>query len=166
MKHFLFILFNMLAGISQAFSQDPFSEKAGNGFYEIAGPLQIAPIYTDHEDETLINKAAILFQQDLKNVTGKTAGIRASRPGLEKNIIVIGSLKNSYLVKELIRNKKLDPKLISGKWEAYTIQTIRNPWKGVDNALVIAGSDRRGTAYGVFELGHQYSPMKSLTQAS
>ena len=44
---------------------------------------------------------------------------------------------------------------IKDKWEAYLIQTISNPFKGIGNALVITGSDRRGTAYGVFELSKQ-----------
>jgi hypothetical protein len=44
---------------------------------------------------------------------------------------------------------------LKGKWEAYRLQVVKNPFKGIDQALVIAGSDRRGTAYGVFTLSSQ-----------
>ncbi len=44
---------------------------------------------------------------------------------------------------------------IKNKWEAYQIQIINNPFKGIDKRLVIAGSDKRGTAYGVFEISKQ-----------
>ncbi len=42
-----------------------------------------------------------------------------------------------------------------GQWEAFCLQTVARPAAGVQNALVIVGSDRRGTAYGVFELSEQ-----------
>lgn len=44
---------------------------------------------------------------------------------------------------------------LKGKWEAYRLQVVKTPFKGIDQALVIAGSDRRGTAYGVFTLSAQ-----------
>jgi len=37
----------------------------------------------------------------------------------------------------------------------FTIQVVNNPLKGINSALVIAGSDRRGTDTGVFELSQQ-----------
>ncbi|MEI9806933.1 MAG: glycosyl hydrolase 115 family protein [Bacteroidota bacterium] len=39
--------------------------------------------------------------------------------------------------------------------EGYLIQAVANPFKGIDNALIIAGSDRRGAAYGVAEISQQ-----------
>ena len=44
---------------------------------------------------------------------------------------------------------------IKNKWEAYQVQVVKNPFKNVPQALVITGSDRRGTAYGMFELSSQ-----------
>ena len=73
----------------------------------------------------------------------------------EKNIIIIGSIAQSSFIKQLMQSKKINTDNIKGKWEAYQVQVIRNPFKGVEKALVIAGSDKRGTAYGVFELSKQ-----------
>ena len=47
---------------------------------------------------------------------------------------------------------KLDLDAIRGKWECYSFQVIENPWPGIGTALVIAGSDKRGTIYGLFHL--------------
>ncbi len=44
---------------------------------------------------------------------------------------------------------------IKNKWEGYQLQTVSHPFPGIENALVIFGSDRRGTAYGVLELSRQ-----------
>ncbi len=64
----------------------------------------------------------------------------------------MGTIGHSALIDGLVRAGKLDVKPITGKWESYTISTVKDPMPGVSAALVIAGSDRRGTAYGSFDL--------------
>ncbi|KQV61137.1 hypothetical protein ASC95_06985 [Pelomonas sp. Root1217] len=46
----------------------------------------------------------------------------------------------------------LDLSKLKGCWECFQIALLRNPKPGVKAALVIAGADRRGTAYGVYTL--------------
>ena len=41
---------------------------------------------------------------------------------------------------------------MEGAWERYLIQTVNHPFPGVDKALIVAGSDRRGASYGLFSL--------------
>src|SRR5690606_19386839 len=41
---------------------------------------------------------------------------------------------------------------VKDQWERYTIQLVNKPFPNVKKALVIAGSDRRGTAYGLFSI--------------
>ena len=114
-----------------------------------------ATIYTDPNDLPLVQKSASLFQQDIEMVSGVKSKLVTDKRQLKNNIVIIGTITNSSLIKELISEKKINIAPITNKWEAYLIQTIKQPFKGVDNALVIAGSDRRGTAYGVFELSKQ-----------
>ena len=73
----------------------------------------------------------------------------------QKNIIILGTFKGSSIIQKLIAEKKIDINTIKGKWEAFQMQTVKNPTKGIENALVITGSDKRGTAYGVLELSRQ-----------
>ncbi|HEY9107948.1 MAG TPA: glycosyl hydrolase 115 family protein, partial [Roseateles sp.] len=52
----------------------------------------------------------------------------------------------------LIDASGLDLGRLKGCWECFQIALLRNPAPGVKQALVIAGADRRGTAYGVYTL--------------
>lgn len=103
-------------------------------------------------DEALVQKAAALLQQDIEMVSGTKPSIINNITLSTKTVIIIGSLKKSSLIQQLIQQKKININSIINKWEAYQIQSIKNPFKGIDNALVITGSDRRVTAFGVFEL--------------
>ncbi len=113
-------------------------------------------IYVDSADYPLVKKSAELLQQDMEAVTGNRPAIVFSFNKPYKNLIVIGS-RQSALIKELQQKKLLNLQAIAGKWEAYQIQTIdvSRVFMPSGQFLVIAGSDRRGTAYGVFELSKQ-----------
>jgi Glycosyl hydrolase family 115/Gylcosyl hydrolase family 115 C-terminal domain/S-layer like family, C-terminal region len=113
-----------------------------------------AVIYVDANDIALVKRSAQFLQQDIEAVTGKKLSLVNTIP-VAKNIIIIGSVENSALVKQLIQQQKINVSTLKNKWEAYKIQTIKNPFKGIANALVVAGSDRRGTAFGVFEFSKQ-----------
>jgi len=131
------------------------ANKAAAGAFPLVSGEQSAPIYADENDHWLVQKAANLLQSDIEKVTGKKPDLAHALPAAAKNIIIIGSLDKSGLIKQLVTANKLHIDSIKGKWEAFQLQMVRQPFSGVDNALVITGSDRRGTAYGVFELSKQ-----------
>jgi hypothetical protein len=112
-------------------------------------------IYTDAGDHALVQKAASLFQKDLQLVTGQLPVLLHSSPGAAANLVIIGSLDSSLLLQQLVKSGKLHAERIAGKWEGFVWQVVQQPFAGVAQALVIAGSDRRGTAYGVFELSRK-----------
>jgi hypothetical protein len=126
-----------------------FDTKLANSF-----SINDASIYVDVNDLTLVKKSAQFLQQDIEAVTGKKLQLTNTIPSA-KNIIIIGSIENSSLIKQLVQQKKINIAPFKNTWEAYQIQTIKNPFKGVNNALVIAGADRRGTAFGIFEISKQ-----------
>jgi len=55
----------------------------------------------------------------------------------------------------LVAAGKLDVSGIKGKWDGYMIETVVDPFPGVERALVIAGNDKRGTIYGIYHLSEQ-----------
>ncbi|HEY4288839.1 MAG TPA: glycosyl hydrolase 115 family protein [Puia sp.] len=129
------VLFPLLLMIFSAFSQTTIA------------------IYVDSTDHWLVNKAAALLQEDILRITGKRPLILNSLPKTSiPQLIIIGSLDQSPLVQNLASNHRIPSDKIKGKWESFLLKTIHKPFPHVDNALVIAGSDRRGTAYGVFDL--------------
>lgn len=106
----------------------------------------------DETDDIGVQIAAKALQKDFKMVSGKEAKI-LNEPS-EKSVVIIGTLESKY-IKQIIKNKKLDKKELEGKYEKYIMTTIANPIEGVEEALVIAGSDKRGTIYGIYELSEQ-----------
>ncbi len=112
-------------------------------------------ICVDAADFTAVHTAASLLQRDIKAVTGKEPALKGSVNALSGNIIIVGSLEKSALIRKLVQTGKIKVNSCRQKWEAYQLQTISRPFPGVSNALVIMGSDRRGTAFGVFELSKQ-----------
>ncbi len=113
-----------------------------------------AVIVVDSAEPLLIKKAAALLQQDVEAVTGKVIAIANTIIG-GKNVILIGTIAQSAFIRELVKQKRLNVASVQNKWEGYLLQYVSSPFKGVGHALVIAGSDRRGAAFGVFELSKQ-----------
>ena len=114
-----------------------------------------ASICVDVNDDATVQLAASFLQQDLEAVTGKRPELKTSLNGCTGNVIIIGSLEKSAIIRQWVNQKKIKVDQLKGKWEAYQLISVANPAKGIANALVITGSDRRGTAFGVFELSKQ-----------
>jgi hypothetical protein len=98
-----------------------------------------------------VNKVAALVRQDIYQVTGFHAG-EYTRGCKCKNLIIYGTVGMSDYLDELEDEGRIDLREVRGKWEVYSFQVVDNPMEGVDHALVIAGSDKRGTIYGLFHL--------------
>ncbi|MDB5192874.1 MAG: glycosyhydrolase [Segetibacter sp.] len=135
-------------------AQQLISAKKTAASFPIVSTNQPTTIYVDANDYAVVRKAAELMQHDIKKVTGKKPPLTNAMPA-EKNVIIVGTIGKSKMIDELITLQKINIDTLKGKWEAYQLQVVKNPFKGVDNALIITGSDRRGTAYGVFELTQQ-----------
>ena len=149
----LYLLLAVLLIWVAAPAQNFVTTKREDAAFAIASPLP--SIYVDKNDDWLISKAASLLQTDIEAVTGKRPLIVNELHSVSKNIIILGTFKGSSIIQKLIAEKKIDINTIKGKWEAFQMQTVKNPIKGIENALVITGSDKRGTAYGVLELSRQ-----------
>ncbi len=151
----LFLIIIVIA-MSQALRAQRFvfAQKLSNAF-PIVTSSETTSIYVDSNDDWLVHKAALLLQNDIEMVTGKKPYIVSSLSSSTKNIIIIGTINCSAIVDELIKTKQLNVDSVIGRWEAFTLQTINKPLKGIDNALVIVGNDKRGVAYGTFTLSEQ-----------
>jgi hypothetical protein len=117
--------------------------------------VQSAGILVSPEDDWLVHQAAKLLQQDIQMVTGQAPEIMTSLPTTPgKNFIIIGTVGGCKWIDSLAAAHRLDIDSVKGKWEAFSIAALNGP-NGFSNTLVIAGSDKRGAAYGVFELSRQ-----------
>jgi hypothetical protein len=118
----------------------------------VAGRGTPSPIYVDPGDFPGVARAANDLAQDVGRVSGNAPAVVRATDGLSPTPILAGTLGKSDVVDRLVASGKLDVSAIRGKWESYVIQTIANPLPGVKQALVIAGSDKRGTIYGIYDV--------------
>ncbi len=98
-----------------------------------------------------VNRVASMVRDDLYLVTGFHAG-EYSKDDKCRNLVIFGTVDRSDYLARLEERGIIDLSPIRGKWEVYSFQVIDAPLEGVDHALVIAGSDKRGTIYGLFHL--------------
>ncbi len=106
---------------------------------------QTAVIRTDPADFKVVQIAANLLAEDVERVTGKKPVLNSTGPDVTAPTVLVGTLGHSAPIDALVAAKKLDVAQLKDQWESFLITTV-------DGQLVIAGSDRRGTAFGVFEL--------------
>ena len=122
-------------------------------FFPLAGSHQTADIYVEAGAAKVVSIAAAALQHDIKDITGTSPAIQDELPvGTAPAMIIIGTLGHGGWADLLSRQGKLHTASITNKWESFTISIINNPFPRIPQALVIAGSDARGTAFGVFEL--------------
>lgn len=110
-------------------------------------------LYVDANDERGISNAISNLSEDFRRVTGSPAAIVSAVSGQER-LLIAGTVKNPVIAK-LIKDGKIDGGELAGKREKYIITTVSKPVSGVEEALVIAGSDRRGVIYGIYEISEQ-----------
>ena len=111
----------------------------------------VAPIAIETNDERAVPRAAGDLADDLLRVTGMKPEVVSPAEG-KSSAILIGTLGRGGIIDRLAAEGKLDASGIRGQWESYVLQVVRNPTTNIDRALVIAGSDRRGTVYGIYRL--------------
>ena len=101
-------------------------------------------IYIDANDCRGVSYATNALVRDISKVSGSQATITSNR----KATILVGTIGHSAAIDQLIKQKRINGNLLKGKREKFIITVV-------DNQLVIAGSDRRGTIYGIYELSQQ-----------
>jgi hypothetical protein len=123
--------------------------------FPIVQKKQAATIYVDPADWPGVIRAAKDLQSDIARVTGCTPAISNDAGHLSGDTIIIGTAGKSRTIADLAKAGKIDTSQITGKWESFFLQVIQNPLPNVRNALVITGSDKRGTIYGIYDLSEQ-----------
>jgi hypothetical protein len=128
--------------------------ESGMDFPIVAADRTTALIRYDIGDYKGVIRAIGDLQSDIDRVTGVKPRLVTSDASANYEI-VIGTLGMSKLIDNLASSGKLDVRDLKGKWETFVITTVRDPKPGTQQYLVIAGSDKRGTIYGIYELSRQ-----------
>ena len=123
-----------------------------SGAFCLASAGRLSPLVVSSADFPAVRRAIGSLQSDLHAVTGSRVRVFADSLPAAKEIVLIGTIGRSPLIDELIHSGQVDTSGVSGKWEAFLLQVLDKPFPGVDRAFVIAGSDKRGTVYGMYYL--------------
>ncbi len=129
---------------------------AAPGSFPLVSRGVAAPLYADSGDWPGVLRAVADLRADIGRVTGVTPqtltdSARFSSP----QAVIIGTVGRSRVIQRLAADGRIDVTPIAGKWESFFLETVSNPMPGVGSALVIAGSDKRGTIYGIYDLSRQ-----------
>ncbi len=122
----------------------PLGEVLLSGEVTLSSPLFV----TDeaHEYATVLRALSDL-QNDFKAVTGNTPAVKGALEATSTTLIV-GTIGQNDFIDSLIAGGTLDVSEIEGQWEAYKIGVYAG--LGAEKTVVIAGSDARGTIYGIY----------------
>ena len=124
----------------------------------IASKGTTATIAVDVDDWKGVIRAARDLGDDIRKVTGVSSQVDLQSlvsvgqlPHERKNLsgsMIVGTIGKSHLIDRLVEQKKIDVRQVRGKWESYLIDVV-------DGNLVIAGSDKRGTIYGIYDISER-----------
>jgi hypothetical protein len=108
-------------------------------------------VVADTENDSVLRAAADL-RDDIASISGIQPISATFMPQRANGTVIVGTLGASPLIEGLVKAGKLNATGLKGQWEGYVEQVVDDPAPGVPRALVIAGSDRRGTIYGIYDL--------------
>jgi hypothetical protein len=129
--------------------------ESGPGSFPVAREAQTAAIYFNAADWPGVIRAAGDLQSDIARVTGHGVKISPDSGRINGNAIIVGTIGKGGIVDRLIEIGKIDVSPIAGKWESFFLEVVDDPLPDVQSALVIVGSDKRGTIYGIYDLCEQ-----------
>ncbi|HEX5184417.1 MAG TPA: glycosyl hydrolase 115 family protein [Allosphingosinicella sp.] len=124
------------------------NEKAPNALALIEAGRPVRIVTDAHDDPGVLDAAA-----NLRADLGRVAGSAEPRAGADA--IIVGTIGRDAMIDALIREHRLDVRNVAGRWEASVRQIVEHPAPGIARALVIAGADRRGTIFGIYDLSRR-----------
>ncbi|KAL4791925.1 hypothetical protein BDV19DRAFT_392699 [Aspergillus venezuelensis] len=116
-----------------------------------------AVIFTAPNEQRGVVRAAHDLALDFGRVMGVNGtvhenGTTALNSTLDRGVVLVGTIGHSTIIDHLAKSGKIDVSNVKGKWESYVQASVEKPLPGISHALVIAGSDKRGTIYGIYDI--------------
>lgn len=146
MKQLLSLLMLLLSVAAYAGNVLSVSEKPTQKNFD----LKSASILFDDDESVTVKTSISLFAEDIERVSGVKPELTNEMP--QSNVVIVGTIGSGRWIEQLVKSKKINVSKIANGREQFLVKVVEKPFKGVDKALVIAGSDRRGTAYGLFSI--------------
>ncbi|MEZ0470759.1 glycosyl hydrolase 115 family protein [Luteimonas salinilitoris] len=150
----------LVAGASRAQATDctrpaAVCERAVDGALPLIADGVPATVLAGADDFPGVLRAARDLRADLSAVAGAEADFSTGAGAAGRTAIIVGTLGHSARVDRIVRERGIDTHHVAGRWEAHLIEVVDAPEPGIDRALLIAGADKRGTVFGIYELSRR-----------
>lgn len=150
------VISGLFSSVAFALGEESWLAKnAKSGNFILVGASSKASLYIGETDWPGVKRAAKNLQTDITKVTQQELSLVATAQMLSSSAVIIGTLGKDSLIDQLVAENKIDVSEIEGKWDAFSVQLVKNPLPNVKQALVIVGADKRGTTYGIYSLSEQ-----------
>ena len=150
--HIVLLILGLTGIVLISNGEDLKSNNSGNSVFRIVGNAQSVPILYDRNDADVVGISTKALANDIKLITDISPALETSIKSDIEAAIIAGTIGKSKPIDTMIKTEKLSVNAIKGKWESFIIQVVVNPLSNIRRALVICGSNPRGTAFGIFEL--------------
>jgi hypothetical protein len=125
------------------------------GAFPLVAGGSAAPLVVSGADRPGVVRVVGDLRDDIERVTGVRPAVSLDRVPRGSAPVLVGTIGESPLIDDLVDRGKLDVRGIEGRWETSLQQVVEHPLPGVRRALVIAGSDQRGTIYGAYDVSRE-----------
>lgn len=149
-----FIVLALYLGAIQVSAQVRLTDASSKTAFILTDASSVSAVCYDSHDPIVTQKVSQLFADDVKRVTGKQLAVidlAKGKPSTSRAVIV-GTVKDNALIAKLVKKGQVDTTGMGNGWEQYAIQRVKSPGAGIKDAIVIAGCDRRGAAYGLLAI--------------
>jgi hypothetical protein len=130
-------------------------DTAVEGSVALIDHAQPVGVLADAHDYPGVLRAARDLQSDLARVAGHAGTFSTAAAPAQPNAIIVGTLGHSPRIDRIVRERHIDTAGVEGRWEAYLLQVVEHPEPGIGRALLIAGADKRGSIFGIYELSRR-----------
>ena len=131
------------------------STNDGEGYFTLSDANGSTPLLTSSSDYTGVIRAIEDLQKDIFKVTGRRPELKIDTIPASSRVVIAGTLGKSILIDTLVQKQVIDTTGLTGKWEKFILQTVKEPIPGIESAMIITGSDKRGTIFGIYDLSEQ-----------
>lgn len=123
-----------------------------SGAFRLAPGGEAVPLVISAEEAASVTRAAKDLAADIESVTGARPTMLEDWPEGKQSLIVAGQVGSGGAVDRLIAAGAFHGDELRGEWESFVIEVVDGKAVGTGRILVVAGSDPRGTIYGLYEI--------------
>lgn len=124
--------------------------------FELASPRQAASILVPRGEPACVRLAAEDLADDVEKITGQRPAIVDQWEKCGSAAVVLATVtlpESAAIIARLLPATRGE---LNGRWETYRVESVPSAAAPVEQALVIAGSDERGTMFGLYAFAEQY----------